>query len=136
MRQSCFPGRLNMTKNIYRLLRRLRIFCNSPRQSPAPHQIFSAIFHFNKAKIKRNKLPIPRMFPPMPINVLVLMTLRLRISVALYFRDALYIFTCYSFLSNIDYLSKAVCLCSTFLQHPITPYFPQGILWKISIELN
>lgn len=59
------------------------------KSRPAPHHIFSVIFHFNKTKRKRNKLPISKIFSPTPINVLVLMMLRLGIFVSLYFKDAL-----------------------------------------------
>lgn len=87
-------------------------FLEFSKSRPAPHHIFSVIFHFNKTKRKRSKLPISKIFSPTPINVLVLMMLRLGIFVSLCFKDALKVLTCYSFLSNTD----STCL-ELFLQH-------------------
>lgn len=84
-RQSCFPAR----QKYWQAIDKAEDFLEFSKLRPDSHCIFSAIFHLNKTKRKRNKLPISRMFPPMPINVLVLMMLRLGIYVSLYFKDAL-----------------------------------------------
>lgn len=95
-----------------RVINKAEDFLEFSKSRPAPHHIFSVIFHFNKTKRKRSKLPISKIFSPTPINVLVLMMLRLGIFVSLYFKDALKVLTCYSFLSNTD------CTClELFLQH-------------------
>lgn len=84
-----------------------------------PHHIFCAIF--NKTKRKRSVLPISKMFLPTPINALVLMMLRLGIYVSLCFKDVLWVFTCYSFLSNRDWtcleLFSTVHFSNTQLLH-------------------